>query len=155
MDSAQLRNYINLGKAPISIFAGRAYENIDRILRFTKGNTVFLDFEDEWDDEGGLRVTFTYDSFEDMVSAAEKYIGSDISDWKIVWENPSKKAAQISEWQKLQEDVYSHRIAFPENYSSFFIGSLYWNGLYLNEISPESSDEELKELIIRSMKKYE
>lgn len=66
-----------------------------------------------------------------------------------------KKAAQISEWQKLQEDVYSHRIVFPENYSSFFIGSLYWNGLYLNEISPESSDEEFNEWIIRSMSKYE
>ncbi|MDE7294498.1 MAG: hypothetical protein K2N72_08750 [Oscillospiraceae bacterium] len=147
MDRSELKKYINLGKLPITVFRKQFRGSIDAIIRVTKGYCVFLDYDDDCDDEGGLRVTFHYDSFDEMVDSIEKYVNGDIELYKIYLDEPEEKSFNDNDWKMFQDDVYNHRLVLLENSSSFFIGDLYWRGLYLNEITPFCSDDEFKKWI--------
>ncbi len=144
MNKFELKKYIDIGKVPVSVFSRKTYENINTTVRITKGNKVFLDFDDNYGEEGGMRITFLYNNFDEMLKSIEKYIGTDISSCKVIYDKFEEVCqTQTADWQKLKEAVYNHKILLLENYKSFFIGDLYRKGLFYNEISPISSAEEI------------
>lgn len=151
MNSSEIQNRLNIGKLPITLFRRKFCGNIDIIISVTKGNRAFLDIDDECTDEGGLRVTFLYETFDEMISSIEKYTAGYTDLYELDTEKETVSAEEG--WKRVKENIYEHKIPFPENYRSFFIGDLYWNGLYLNEISPAASNADLESWVRRSEKK--
>lgn len=152
MDMAELKRFINLGSLPITVFRKPFLGNIDIVIRLTKGNCVFLDYENR--ENGEMRITLEYDSFDKMIEAIEKYVGGDTDLYKIYLDRPEDKETNLEDWSKLQEYVYEHKIDLLDNYKTLIIGSAYWEGLYLNEISPSCSDDEYMAWIKRSGRYY-
>lgn len=66
MTEQELKNYLKVGKLPAVVFCDKRYEGICCMLKVTRGNRVFLDYEDTYDDassEGAFRATFLFRSF--------------------------------------------------------------------------------------------
>lgn len=151
MDIAELKRYIHLGKYAVTVFRKPFLGNIDIVIRVPNDNTVFLDYENH--EDGEMRITLKYDSFETMIEAIEKYVGDDTELYKIYHE-PDDKECNAEDWEKLKDYVYNHKIDLLKNYQSLMIGNLYWEGLYLNEITPSCSDEEFMAWVKRSGSYY-
>ena len=141
-----LIRHINIGKLPVIIYRRKQYEGIYCMLKVTKCNKLFLDYSDA-DDDGGFRASFVYDSLEALISSVEKYTGLSLSQLEIESQYSDDFICDTPEWTKFQWDVYNGRIKFPENYSTFSIGDLWWRGLYKQAIKPGCSSEELDEWI--------
>ena len=153
LTTEELVRYIELGNCPPVVYCEKKYEGICCLLRVTKNNTVFLDYDHTYenDSEGGFRATFIFDSFEKMISSIEKFTHKSIAELTInpycyeLFESPEPQYTDFH-W-----DVYNGKIDMMEDYADFFIGDFYWNGLYHKKFKPDASTEE----IIEWIKKYQ
>lgn len=150
MTKEELIRYIELGNYPPVVYCEKKYEGICCLLRVTKNNTVFLDYDQTYDDrdsEGGFRATFKFDSFENMLSSIEIFTHKSIAELTInpycyeLFESPEPQ------FTDLRLDVYNGKIDMMEDYADFIIGDLYWSGLYQKQIKPDASTEEILEWI--------
>lgn len=142
----ELITSINIGKLPVVIYCEKQYEGICCMLKVTKNNTLFLDYTDTYDDadsDGDFRAQFVYDSLEKLIRSVEVFTGQALSQLDIEPRCYDKFKCDKPEWQKLQWDIYNGKIRFPDNFSKFSIGDMWWRGLYLQEIRPDCSRDEL------------
>ena len=148
MTREELIRCIEVGSLPAVVWCEKKYEGICCILKITKDNTVFLDYDDTYDDcdaEGGFRATFQYASFERMIAAIEQFTGKDLRELML---NPYAYdlfACAAPEWEAFQWDLYHGRIPMLQDYASFMIGSFFWDGLYRQKFAPGVSTEQLLE----------
>lgn len=99
MKIEELRRYVQLGKMPVPVFIKNAYSGIHVVIRISKNNVVFLDYEDNVSTEGNLRITFKFKTFEDMVYSIEEYTGVNIETLNIVDELCKYSSASDGNWQ--------------------------------------------------------
>ncbi len=146
----ELVRYIELGKYPPVIYCEKKYEGICCMLKLVKNNTVFLDYDDTYDDsesEGAFRATFKFDSFDKMIAAIEKFTHKSICELTI---NPycyDLFDCIEPKWDDFKLDLYNGKIGMMDNYDDFFIGDFYWDGLFQKKIKPDASTDEILEWI--------
>ena len=142
--------YIELGKYPTVIYCEKKYEGICCMLKLVKNNTVFLDYDDTYDDsrsEGAFRATFKFDSFDRMIAAIEKFTHKSICELTV---NPycyELFDCITPQWNDFKWDLYNGKIEMMDNYNDFHIGSFYWDGLYQKKFNPDASSDEISEWI--------
>lgn len=150
MTSQDLISYIELGRLPVIVYCEKKYEGICCMLKVSRNNTIFLDYDDTYIDaesKGTFRATFKYDSFDKMLQAIEKFTKNDLNELVI---NPycyDKFSGEEPKWLEFQWDLYNGKIKLLDNYNEFFIGDFWWNGLFQKKIRPDSTKEELDSLI--------
>lgn len=152
----ELKKYIELGNLPVLVDCKKEYAGICRMIKLTKNNIVFLDYGDSAIDsrsEGGFRVRFKYDTFENMVHSIEDFTGKMIDKWEPNKYDENDFECEYPDFEALKSDVYNNKISFLKNYIEFSIGDIYWNGLYLREISPQSTMSEI-ELWVSKISEY-
>ena len=143
MNIEELKGLISVGNIPITVHSQIVYTGIYRFVRIANEKKLFLDFEDDYYSSGGLRVRFLYDSLESMVLAIEKYIDQKIDKWEYIKEMNCKSVH--ADWYSLRKDLYNGTIVLLDGYEKMNVGDMYWNGLLLHEISPDSSMDEIKD----------
>lgn len=113
------------------------------MLKATKNNIIFLDYDDADDSEGAFRATFQFDTFDQMLQSIEAFTETELTELVI---NPNcydKFECSKPEWIKFQWDLYNGKIKLLNNYSKFSIGDFWWKGLYQKKIRPDCSQNEL------------
>ena len=155
MTEQELKNYLKVGKLPAVVFCEKRYEGICCMLKVTRGNKVFLDYDDTYDDassEGAFRATFLFDSFDMMIRSIEDFTKSKLNGLTL---NPycyDKFICTEPQWEDFKWDLYNGKIQMLDDYTDFFIGSYWWNGLFLKKIKPDCSTEELNSWIRQANK---
>ena len=147
-----LIKHIEIGKLPVVVYCEKKYDGICCMLKLTKNNTVFLDYDDTYDDsdsEGSFRAIFKYDSFDEMINAIERYTNRKLSE--LVLEPCCYELFECvkPQWQEFKWELYNGNIQMLDGYESFRIGSFYWNAIYQKVIRPDISTEELAERLKR------
>lgn len=146
----ELKTHIQIGKLPVVIYCEKKYNGICCMIKLIKDNIVFLDYDDTYEDadsEGGFRATFSFNSFEKMIESIERFTNMKLQELTI---NPycyEKFENDEPDWLTFQWDLYNNNIPFLSGFNEFFIGSIWWNGLYKKQIKPNCSDEELMDYI--------
>lgn len=144
MEINELKRRINIGNVPVKVFTYKYNELIDINIKITKNNTVFYDYDniEEYDtEEGGVRITFVFESFNKMIESINDFINSMDKLNKI----PQNDISITNEeaWMQVKNDFFYHKIKLLKNSKEWYIGEAYWRGLYLNEISPLSSIDDI------------
>ncbi len=147
----EVNRILHVGTLPITISAQIEYGGIYRFVRITTDNRVFLDYDEEFDDFDGLRITFCFDSIEKMIRSIEEYLGHGIEKCLRVFENDLPEINSSADWYSLKTDLYNGDILMLKGYTEMYIGSMYWKGLYSRNITPDSSIDELDEWIRSNM----
>lgn len=128
MTSQDLIRYVELGNRPCVVYCEKKYEGICCMLKVIRNNTIFLDYDDTYDDadsEGAFRATFNFDSFDKMLQAIESFVEKPLAELLI---NPycyDKFECSEPQWLDFQWDLYNGKIKLLNNYSNFFIGD-FW-----------------------------
>lgn len=142
MDISELNKYIQVGSLPVGIYCKKEYRGICCVLRITKENTLFLDYDDA-NTDAVFRATFEYDTFEKMLTSIEQYTGLKLENLKIEFDVTNYLVKNENpDWRSLQWDLYNGKIRFLEDYKSFSIGDLFYKGLYLRRYNPECDEED-------------
>ena len=147
MKKLELQNKIHLGKHPATIYYDIVYNGIYRFIRIIEGNKVFLDFDSGFDTEGGLRIRFIFDSFDEMVCSIEKFVGKKLSKWKPIFDEGFVLNKDCN-WDELKKDLYNKKIPLLTGYQEMSIGDMYWRGIYSHSISPDSSMDEINKWFV-------
>ena len=150
MTIEEINRIIHVGTLPITISAQIVYGGIYRFIRITSNNRVFLDYDDEFDDFGGLRITFCFDSSEQMVKSIEEYLGYSLEKCSRIFENDLPEITSSADWYSLKTDLYNGNILTLKGYTKMYIGSMYWEGLCSRNLTPDSSSDEIDEWIMNN-----
>ncbi len=145
MDIQEIQRYIRVGSGYIEVDRSylSEYPGICRRI-YIRESKIQIDYiSSGWLDieEGEETFYFLYDSFEDTIKSAEKYIGKPLEEWinynrtYNLWDFPE---LHENSFTKFFCDLQSHRLNFPENFRSFRIRTIYARGVFLNMINPES-----------------
>lgn len=146
MTAEELKRYIEVGRLPAVVYCEKKYEGVCLMLKVTRNNTLFLDYDTAYDDaesEGGFRAQFRYDSFESMIRSIERFTGKSLDELVLnpyCYELFDCETPQITDFQW---DLYNGNIKLPDGYTELHIGSFWWRGLMRQEIRPDSSQEAL------------
>lgn len=147
MTIEEINRIIHVGSLPITISVRIEYGGIYRFIRITSENMAFLDYDDEFDGFGGLRIMFRFDSMEQMIKSIEEYLGYNIEKCSRIFENDLPEITSSADWYSLKTDLYNGNILTLKRYTEIDIGSMYWRGLYTRNLTPDSSSDELDEWI--------
>lgn len=146
MESRELIKYVETGRLPVVIYCEKRYDGICCMLKVTRNNKVFLDYDDTYDDaesEGGFRASFRYASFDEMTEAVERFTNKSLGELTIEPKCYELFDCEKPQWKEFQWDLYNGSIKMLDGYSNLNIGSLWWRELFLKKIRPDSSMEEL------------
>ncbi len=105
-----------------------------------------MDFEEDLNSFGGLRITFCFDSFIKMVKSLEVFLEKNIHEWNPIVELPLSDSKP--DWYSLRNDLYNGNIQTLNEYTKMYIGDIYWNSLFMHRISPDSSISDIKKLLV-------
>ena len=150
MTTEDLVRYIELGKYPPVVYCEKKYEGICCMLKPVKDHTVFLDYDDTYDDnqsEGGFRAHFKFASFDTMIAAIERFTHKRICELTI---NPycyDLFDCIKPQWDAFKRDLYNGKIPMMDGYDDFWIGDFYWDGLYQRKFKPDAGTDEILEWI--------
>lgn len=147
MNIMDLTKCIRIGNIPITIYHHKVYTGIYCFIRITRNNTVFLDFDDTSNTEGGFRAKFVYETIDSMIKSIENYTNSKIDDWSLENHEINLLKNEESDWIKFKNDLYYKKIPFLTDFKRMYIGDLYWRGIYRQELSPEATSNEIKKWI--------
>ena len=98
------------------------YGGLFREIEITSENSArvdFIDREGKLQNEGGLSVHFTFESFDTMICELERYTAKDISEWKRCFTTPdiiygdSEEWSMDADWQAFADDYKNGRIREP------------------------------------------
>lgn len=145
MEIDELKRQINIGNVPVTVFTRRYNQIININIKLTKDYTVFYDYDniEEYDtEEGGVRITFVFDSFDKMIESVNDYINSNDRSENDFADNDIPITMEEA-WLQVKNDFFSHKIKLLKDSREWYIGEVYWRGLYLNEISPLSSIDDI------------
>lgn len=147
MTIQELKRYLEIGKLPVVIFCEKRYEGICCMLKITRNNKLFLDYDDTYNDadSGAFRATFIFDSFDKLIRSVENFTNRALNELII---NPycyDKFECSEPQWLDFQWDLYNGKVQMLQDYCDFFIGDFWWKGLFYKKIKPDCSREELSE----------
>lgn len=147
MNIDEIRAYIHVGSGYVEIDRKYLdqYPGICRrtYIRKDEIQVDYIDYTYLECEEFEETFYFSYNSFEDCIVNAEKYLKSPIENWinynktYRMWrfEEIEDKIVETS-WKRLFYDLYLHQLSFPGNFSLFSIRSIYARSIFAKLINP-------------------
>lgn len=147
MDIDEIKRYIHVGVGYVEVSRDYLPEYKGLCRRtFIKENRIQIDFCTAQDielNEGESTFYFGYDTLEDVIKSAEKFLEKPVSEWtnyNRTWNEWYFPEADKNAWIKLMKDLQDRRLIFPENFNYIRIRGIYETGVFIGKISPDNFD---------------
>lgn len=153
MDIDEIIRYIRVGAGYVEVARDYMYDGMCR-RTFIRKNEIQIDFCTAGEielNEGETTFYFGYETFEDVIKSAEKFLKKPVSEWtnyNRTWNEWYFPELAENSVRNFFEDLQQRKLVFPENFSYMRICDIYALGFFLGKISPDNitADIDLTEL---------